>query len=62
MSVVIGVLKSVGASLIGALLSKKIIMKLIIVGMEKLIAMEETSEHLDKALVIIKEALEKESK
>lgn len=61
MAIVLNVLKSVGMGLVSAILTKKVIMKLVVVGIEKLISMESTGHNLDEALKIIKEAVEKEN-
>lgn len=62
MGILIGVLKSVGTTMLTALLTEKVAMKLIIVMLEKLIKMESTGPALDKALIIVREELEKANK
>lgn len=59
MQVVLSVLGKVGSSLLAALLTEKVIMKLIIILLEKLQKSDKTGEAVDKAIELVREELEK---
>lgn len=59
MQIVLSVLGKVGSSLLAALLTEKVIMKLIIILLEKLKKSESTGEAVDQAIELVKSELEK---
>lgn len=59
MGILISLLKSVGVSVVKALVTKKVALRLSVILLEKAIDLESTGPALDKAILCVKEEIEK---